>query len=531
MEKPQVPDFDTTYAYLAHYAERQPDAEAIVSGDDRVTYSDLKGRVDRCARAMMGAGIAPGDRLAYLSPPHPDYLVMLLATLAIGAIAVGVNPRYRPREIRHIIADSSPRMLFSRSRMGPRSYDDEIGEAEGDVQRLIVFARDPVQQGAESFADFAARGDAIAQDELEKRIAATDPDSPCLIIYTSGTTGAPKGALLRQRAAVRHGKLYLDRFYPYPLRQINFYPTNHVAGTVANTLLNLVGGGMSFCMEKFDPGEALSIVEREKITSWGGIPTMLQMSVAHETFETTDLSSVQVVNWGGGMIDVELARRLAERIPRLATLYAMTETTGGVTAIDSESDPDVETLCRSVGKPLADVETSVIDEDGSDVEGGTVGELLLRGDFLMTGYWNRPEATAEALDSEGWFHTGDLVRIDDEGRIELVGRRTEMFKSGGYNVYPKEVEDVLESQATVANAVVVSTEDPLFGEVGVAYIRTEKNAAITEDELLEHCREHLANYKVPKLVVIMPSLPMLPNGKFDRKGLSNQAAEDYRSCQ
>lgn len=520
-----LPDFDRAYDYLKHYSEACPGAEAAVCRSTRLNYRELTLRVQRCARALMAAGVSAGDRVAYLSPPHRDYLVILLATLAVGGIAVGINPRYRRREIAHVLGDAAPRILFSRARIGSRSYADDLAAVCTPAIRLVTLGEKGRAAGSEPLAEFLRQGSATAFEALEARTDSVCGESPCLIIYTSGTTGAPKGALLRQKAALRHGKLFLRRLELRAPRAINCYPTNHVAGVVANTLQTLIGGGTLVFMERFDAGSVLEAIESERITVWGGIPTMLQMCASHRRFAAADLSSVRVVLWSGGGLKRDLARTLARRVPRLATLYGMTETTGGLTAIESEGFD--ESLCESVGRPLPDVQWRIVDEDGGAVEEGGAGELLVRGDFLMSGYWNNPEATASAIDPDGWFRTGDVARCGSDGCIRLVGRRIEMFKSGGYNVYPREIEAVLESHPGVDCAVVVARKDALYGEVGAAFVQPRPGTAtVGEKPLLDHCRKYLANYKVPKRIDVLAELPTLANGKFDRRKLAGRAGSD-----
>ena len=520
-----IPDFHRAYDYLSHYGESRPASEAAVCSGLRLNYRALKRRVDECARALIGAGVSPGDRVAYLSPPHRDFVVVLLATLAVGGIAVGVNPGYRRREIAHVLNDAAPSVFFSRARIGSRSYADDLTAARPPATRLVTLGEAQDSKGSETLAQFLRRGEDAGPGEPAARADSVDGESPGLIVYTSGTTGAPKGALLRQSAALRHGKVFLSRYRLETLRAINCYPTNHVAGVVANALQTLVGGGALVCMEKFDAARVLSIIESERITIWGGVPTMLRMCAAHADFGTADLSSVRVLLWSGGGLGPELARTLAARVPRLATLYGITETTGGVTAI--ESDGFVEALCETVGRPLPDVDIRIAGEQGETAARGEPGELLVRGACLMAGYWNNEEATTAAINPEGWFRTGDVARIDEEGCVRLLGRRIEMFKSGGYNVYPREVESVLESHAGVAAAVVVGTAHDLYGEVGAAFVQARSPVqGVSEATLFDHCTEHLANYKVPKRITVLAQLPALANGKFDRKKLAERADRD-----
>ena len=519
---PEIPDFERAYDYLSYYSEACLESEAVVSAETRLNYRELKLRVDRCAAALVAAGVSPGDRVAYLSPPHHDYLLVLLATLAIGGIAVGVNPAYRLREIAQLLGDAAPCIVFARAEIGARSYVDDLQAACAPAVRLVLLGGREGAAGHEPLVEFLRQGRKCRVEQLETRTDSVAGESPCLIIYTSGTTGTPKGALLKQDAALRHGRVFLRRLRLQAPRAINCYPTNHVAGVVANTLQTLVGGGTLVCLEKFDAGRVLATIEAERITIWGGVPTMLQRCASHETFATADLSSVRVVLWSGGGLKRDLARTLARRVPRLATLYGMTETTGGVTAIEAEGFE--EALCDSVGRPLPDVEWRIVDEHGDAVENGEAGELLVRGDFLMRGYWNNAEATASAIDSEGWFRTGDVARFNGDGCIRLVGRRIEMFKSGGYNVYPREVETVLEAHTGVDCAVVVGMRDALYGEVGAAFVQPKSGMGqVSEKTLLDHCAKHLTSYKVPKRVVVLAELPKLTNGKPDRKILAEQA--------
>ena len=521
---PVAPQFHRSYQYLEHYARQQPDAEAVVSGNERWSYTTLKHQVDGCARALLAHDIRPGDRIAYLTPPNAGFVALLLAAQAIGGIAVGVNPRYRQREILHILRDSAPKLLFCRQPARGGSNLDDIAAGLKDLPepcRLVELGTGGSSAHFSTWEEFLSSASSSTAVDVRTHALAIDPDAPSLIVYTSGTTGAPKGALLRQSTALRHGRLALDSFRPQPLRVLNYYPTNHISGLVANTLYALVGGGVLVCMERFDPAEVLATIEAERISYWGGVPTMLQLCVAEQRFGETDLSSVQLVAWGGSPAAADLIQALAARIPRLTTLYAMTETTGAVTAIAPTANIDL--LARTVGKPLPDVEMRLVDDAGKDAGGGEAGEILVRGPFLMAGYWRNPLATKQAFTEDGWLRTGDLARFDANGFVEIVGRKTEMYKSGGYNVYPKEVEAVIRAHPKVRDAAVVGVSDHLFGEVGVAFVLADFAAvAQGEAELAEHCRQRLANYKVPKRIRLVDALPLLPGGKVDRKALVEQ---------
>ena len=523
----RVPLLNTAYEFLEHYARHTPDAEAIVFQDQRISYRNLKESVDSLAKSLLVAGIKPGDRVATLSAPHPDCSQILLASLSIGAIWVGLNNRYQLSEMLHVITDSSPKILFSRSRIGERIFVSEIKKLQESTVNFetVIIGDDQLVPDSISISEFSHGGIKISAEDLQERHKVVTGDTPCVIVYTSGTTGAAKGVLLKQSASVRHGKLALSEFKPNPLRVINYYPVNHIAGVVANTLYTLVGGGTNVLIEKFSSSETLATIEQERITQWGAIPTMFKLCMNEPAFSTSDLSSIQLISWGGSAASRDVIELFARRFPYLSTLMAMTETTGGITQVPPCKDIDL--LVNSVGKPMSDCELRLIDELGSKVDNGDVGEIQVRGPFLMLEYWNNPVATATAFTEDGWLKTGDLAKQDAQGTIYVVGRIKEMYKSGGFNIYPREVELALESLESINLVAVISVPDPLYDEVGHAFIVLKTDAGKTSENTVRiHASRNLANYKIPKVFHIVDELPLMPNGKINKK-LLTQWAEDY----
>jgi len=309
---------------------------------------------------------------------------------------------------------------------------------------------------------------------------------------------------------------------------LNNLPIGHIGSVGDISCYTLVAGGTIVFMEKFDPVGVLRVIEREKVTVWGQLPTMFQLCVSIPNFVEFDLSSVQVVFWSGGSASEPLIRRLAGVAPTLACSYGKTETVGSVTfaVINQAGNKDVDVLANSVGWPSSEYEFRLVDDVGREVRRpGEVGEIQVRGDFIMKGYWNQPEATAQTIEPSGWLHSGDLACFRPDGAVQLMGRVTEMFKSGGYNVYPQEVEQVIAAFPGATMCAVIGVPDFLYGEVGHAYVLVARGSVLNEGKLREHCREHLANYKVPKKFVITSDLPTLPNGKVDKKALQNRACE------
>jgi len=515
-----IPELPRISDYAAHYARIQPGTEAMILGTTRIDYAELQARVDTCARALIASGIGKGDRVATLCTPHPDYFVIFLATASIGAIWVGLNPRYRRQELEYVLSDAMPKIAFSRTRIGERDYRPELEAlcaAMPFLARLVILNGDPEPKSSAAMEAFLRAGRGVPDEILLARREAVEPADPALIVYTSGSTGRSKGALLPHRGLVKCSRVQCGIWNARPIRVQNFLPINHIGCVGDISCYALVGGGTIAFLEKFDPAAAMEEIVRDGITVWGGVPTTLQMSLALPGFAQYDLSRVQIVAWSGAAAPADLIRRLREITPRLSNAYGMTETVGSVTFVAPCDDIDV--LAHTVGKPVDQYEVRIAGPDGSALDTGRPGEIQVRGDFVMKGYWNRPEATLETLDAEGWLHTGDVGLWREDGNIVLVGRMKEMFKSGGYNVYPREIEIVLEEHPAVDMAAVIGMPDPLYGEVGHAFVIKARAGALDRTALLEHCRARLANYKIPKSFAIADELPMLPIGKIDKRAL------------
>jgi acyl-CoA synthetase (AMP-forming)/AMP-acid ligase II len=283
----------------------------------------------------------------------------------------------------------------------------------------------------------------------------------------------------------------------------------------------LVAGGTTVFLEKFDPDAMLALIERERLTGWGHVPTAFAYALALPDAGRRDLSSLQLVIWGGASMPRELIEAV-ERLTgaRMATSYGSTETGGSVTYTDPEAGLDV--LAETVGRPDPRFEVRVADAEGREVAAGVEGELQVRGDHLMTGYWRRPEATRQAIDAAGWLHTGDVALLRPDGNVVLRGRLSEMYKSGGENVYPREVESVLEQHPAVALAAVLGVPDPVYGEVGVACVLRHPGTSPEPETLRAFCRERLVNFKLPKRIEVRDALPMLPIGKVDKRALRRE---------
>ena len=512
--------------YVDYYAEKTPGAPAASLDGAVISYAQLKERVDACARALIAYGVGKGDRVATLSTPHPDFLVTFLATASIGATWLGLNPRYRLREYSYVVGDAQPNVLFARTKIDRREYGPDIealSQNSEEMKAVVVLQDDPAPPCAHMRYDaFVARGAAVSDAELQARRLETRGADAALLVYTSGSTGEPKGALLPHHGLVTCCRVQAHYWGADPVRILNFLPINHVGCVGDISSFVLVTGGCSVFLEQFDARRSMELIEQEKITVWGGVPTTIQMCLDLPDAEKFDLSSVQVIAWSGAAAPQPLIERMRKITPNLSTSYGLTESVGSITYAPVGASPEV--LSNTIGAPAPEYEFRIATPEGEAAPVGEAGEIQLRGDYLMLGYLNRPEATREVLDAEGWLHTGDLGRRRADGNIELVGRIKEMYKSGGYNVYPREIEVVLESHPDVAMAAVIGVKDPLYGETGHAFVVPTPGKNPQAEELTAFCRERLANYKAPKAYTIEPTLPLLPIGKIDKPALKARLA-------
>lgn len=509
-----LPGFETVHACIDYWARLAPDREALVAGDVRLTFTQTHALVEEQAAGLLSLGVHSGDRVAVLGPPSPEFFVSFLAIVSLGGIYLGLNPKMTDDEIGYQLDDATPRFLVHHSDREHRDRAHALAAAHG-ISALSAATLS--SEARSSGRDLVSEARAIARSVTGPQAAA--------IVYTSGSTGRPKGALLPHRGFTGCYAIQNRRWLPGEGERAPVVePINHVAAVGDETFALVSAGGTAVLMEDFDPEGLLTLIERERITFWYADPAILGMCVRSPRWRETDFSALRRVVWSGGRAPLPLVQELRRLGVTLGTSWGMTETVGSV--IYTDDDADDETLSRSLGRPDAAYETALVDGDGKPVSPGEPGELCVRSPDLMLGYFQRPEATRSAMDHQSWLHTGDLVRARPDGNLELVGRLSDMFKSGGENIYPREVEQVLEAHPTVSAAAVVARPHDLWGEVGCAFVVAR--GAVTDDELREHARARLARYKVPKTFLMVPELPILPSGKVDRRTLTDRAARSTR---
>ena len=520
----------TIPAALARAASTWPGDEALVdtpAGGEtvRLSFADLKARVDEAAAALIASGVQPGDRVAVWAPNSSAWITAGYAAYAAGAVLVPLNTRFKGAEAAHVLRTSRAKLLFAVTDFLGTDYVELLRGQEGldSIAETIVLAG-PERPGTTTWAQFLSRAGQVSAEEVAARAAAVRPDDPSDIIFTSGTTGAPKGAVLRHGASTR---VYTDWSDVVGLRHgdryLIVYPFFHTAGLKSGVLACILKGSVMVPHPVFDVASVLARVQEERISMLPGPPAVYQ-SILNSDRSGYDLSSLRLAVTGAAAIPVSLVVQLREELGfrSVVTGYGLTETTGTATMCRHDDDP--ETIATTSGRAIPDVEVKVVDEAGATLPPGEPGEVLIRGYNVMKEYFGDPEATAATIDADGWLKTGDIAVLDERGYIRITDRKKDMFIVGGFNAYPAEIESIISRHPQVAQVAVVGVPDDRMGEVGMAYVIPRQGATIVPGELIGWCREQMANYKVPRHVEVVDALPLNPSGKVLKYELRARAA-------
>lgn len=488
--------------WLKQWARYSPTAVAIQSGEDgaTVTYADLLAQSQRLAGVLRNHfAIGKGDRVACLAQNELEYISLFFAIQRLGAILVPLNFRFTLSEAEHIVRDSGAKLLIAQTAFAGLAL-----QLKNSV-RLWNFDGD-----SESMVEAAHKGDLVDVP------FAGEFEDPCMILYTSGTTGFPKGALISYRMMFWNS---VNTGLRLNLTQndvvLSFLPLFHTGGWNVLTTPCLHRGARVVLLRKFDADLILRLTEQERVTVLFGVPTMMDFMKRSPLFASCDLSSVRYAIVGGEAMPLNLIDTWEKRGIPIRQGYGLTEFGPNVFSLNQE---DSRRKRGSIGFPNFYIEARVVDDAGVEMPVGEVGELILRGPVAMSGYWQNPAATAEVL-KNGWLHTGDLVRRDSEGYFFIVGRKKEMFISGGENVYPAEIEKVLRAVESVREVAVIGVPHPKWGECGRAFVSAEAGRSVAVEDLREHCLRHLAKFKVPMEFVVLPDLPKTESGKIAKKVL------------
>lgn len=516
----------TTHIHHLLEAKRIERPDLIVAKDDdlELTNESLTRVVDRLAKRLIDSGIQTGERVSYIGPPSVEFLVAYLAILSIGACWLGLNPRYTADELEHILQDGSPSLILLPSEVDPEVLG-QLQEATSRVPKNSAIMKLTNFFGVPSDSWTALPADEPSP-ELVKRRASLEPRSSVALIYTSGTTGEPKGALLSSGALGRLAITQSARWGIQQPRVICNLPINHTGCLGDIVTVSLYANGLLRFVPHFDTDRTIQIMKNDRINGLFQIPTQLIRLADDSEFDFIAENQLKLVAWGGAPLPEPYVRKFRALGVRLQTVYGSSETVASLTS--SPDDATDEQLASTVGQPDPEFRMHLRSNDGKMVDfaraaPGATGEVCVKHWTFLPGYLNNPEATEAAFTERGWHRTGDIGRARADGLLELVGRTSDMFKSGGYNVYPREIEKVIDMMSNVKASVVIARPHPEFSEVGCAFI--ELHQGVDEEDFLSkvrhHCRQRLANYKVPKEFVALQELPLLANGKINKVALRN----------
>jgi HIP---CoA ligase len=506
-------------------AARFPAVEAMVDGDVRWTFPELADHIHEAARALMASGIQKGDRVAVWAPNIWEWAVAALGAHAAGAVVVPVNTRFKGREAAYVLDKSKAKVLFTVTDFLDTDYVQLLRQAD-PVETLeeIVVMRGEVPEGTTSWADFTGRSAQVSEDDRRARSDSVTADDLCHIMFTSGTTGAPKGAMLVHWVVC---KAYLAWADVVGLREGDRYliinPFFHSFGLNSGILACIMKGATIIPHPVFDVPAVMRRVPEERISMLPGPPAIYQTILNHPDLDQFDMSSLRLSVTGAAAIPVEMIHQMRERLgfETIVTGYGLTETSGIVAMCRHDDDPEL--IARTSGRAIPDVELKVVDDDGNEVPRGEPGELVVRGYNLMLGYLDDPEQTAETIDADGWLHTGDIGVMDENGYIDITDRKKDMFIVGGFNAYPAEIENAMLAHPHIGQVAVVGIPDERMGEVGMAFVIPRAGTTPDPAEIIAWCREQMANYKVPRRVEIVDTLPLNPSGKVLKYELRDRA--------
>ena len=494
---------------LRRTARRVPQKTALIFGEDRWTYAELDLRATRLAAALSAHGLVAGDRVAVLARNSHDFVALRYAIARLGAVFVPINFMLNVDDVTFIVDHSAPAALF----VDASSAAVGLAAAErAGIGRRYAFPGDTVAGGVRSFDDLLAEAaDSIAAPAIDGRSIAQ-------IIYTSGTESRPKGAMLSHEAILwQIQSCIADCGWVPQSVQLNAMPLFHCAQLDAFLAPSLQIGGTNIIVSSPAPDLVLPMIERHRITSFFAPPTVWISLLRSPLFDRHDLTSLACGYYGASIMPVEILREMQQRLPALNlwNCYGQTEITCIATTLQPE---DQLRKAGSAGRPVTHVETRVVDDHMRDIPPGDIGEVVHRSPQLLTGYWRDPEKTAEAF-AGGWFHSGDLATMDEEGFITIVDRKKDMIKSGGENIASREVEEVLYRLTAVSEAAVIGMSDPQWIEAVTAFVVLKGGVVLTEADVIAHCDACLSRFKVPKRVFFIGTLPRNASGKILKRAL------------
>ena len=506
---------------LADVASRFADRAAIVENGKTISYAQLQQLSRQAARALMTLGVQSGDRVALWAPNVSEWIVAACGVHAAGGVLVPLNTRMKGAEAADILDRSRAKVLVSVGDFLNNYYPDLLaGQRPATLQQVVVLGDKVLPSADLSWSQFMAKADATSEQDQLQRQAQIKPDDTADLMFTSGTTGRPKGVMAAHRPTILAFKAWSDVVgLTEGSRYLIVNPFFHTFGYKAGWVAALLQGATVYPEQVFDAEAILRRIESDRISFMPGPPTLFLSMLAHPQLKSFDLSSLEASVTGASTVPPILIKRMREElgIKNVTTAYGLTECGGCATLCDPSDD--VETVANTCGKALPGTEVCCVDEEGKPVAAGVAGEVLLRGYHIMKGYFEDEKATTETIDADGWLHTGDVGVLDERGYLRITDRLKDMFIVGGFNCYPAEIERMLSNHPDVAQVAVLGVPDERMGEVGCACVVARNGVTVDKDSFIAWCRANMANYKVPRFMLQMESLPVNASNKVQKRDL------------
>ncbi|HEY3697817.1 MAG TPA: FadD3 family acyl-CoA ligase [Spongiibacteraceae bacterium] len=520
---------DTIPSLIDAAAQHFGDTIYLGEGEVRISFNELRTRTRQVATALIARGIEKGDRIAIWAPNIYEWVIAAYGLQSIGAVLVTLNTRYKRAEAGFILRKSGAKLLFCIDNFLNADYPGMLAEEELPALNEIVLLRpqtdspqrtqtdSPQRKSSDrhtSWQAFLDSGSTISAQQIDARAQAVHGDDTADILFTSGTTGAPKGVMAGHGQNLRTFRYWADVIgLQAGDRYLIIGPFFHSFGYKAGLLTALMCGCTALPQLVFDTEQILKRIQHERINVMPGPPTLFQSILAFPNWQQYDISSLQRAATGAAAIPVELIRQMREilKIDTVISAYGLTECCG--TATMCHPDDDAETIAKTSGRAIEGTEVKCIDSDGNAVPCGEPGEIVIRGYNVMQGYFENPQATADTIDKDGWLHTGDVGVLDTRGNLRITDRLKDMFITGGFNVYPAEIENILATHPQLAMTAAIGIPDERMGEVCMVWAVKKAGGGLTAEQLIQWCRDNMANYKVPRRVEFVDALPLNASGK------------------
>ena len=506
------------YQLLEHAVNKSPDREVIYDLKRRLTYQELYDEVNTVGDALAELGVKKGDRVGVSLPNWHETVVLFFAIAKLGAVVVPFNPHYKVNEVKHIIGNSEPKLVFVSS-----SFESNVGiEKIAPLIEKVITVRFELPHSLSYSMLLTTEG----KEETHETPIDVDEDLFC-ILYTSGTTGVPKGVMMTHRCVVQSG-VTLSNGLRCTSQDVFIVPAPvfHIFGMVCNVFAAVANEAKLVLQEKYKPQDTLQLIEQEKVTIHQGVPTMFIKELNTANFSSYNLSTLRTGMVGAAPCPPNTIKDIKEKMGlNLLISFGITEA-GTVTL--TEYDEADQNVYETVGKAIDGVELKIVNDEREKLPPGEIGEIACRGFGVMRGYYKLPEQTTQVLDDDGWFYTGDLGTLDDNGYLRFVGRKKEMIIRGGYNIYPQELEEALAQHPKVMESAVIGLPDEVLGEIVCAVIKLKEGESATAEELKDYLKSTVAIYKVPAEIIFTDQFPATSSGKIQKSRLREFIMQDVK---